>query len=204
MVLEPVGNDLAHIIYPLTLPNRTILQGDQEFLTHHRRKRSSLLNQIDYDEEGNEITDTVQFDQLEEYSQSIDDEADEENELSNAIDDDDVVISDVYSEIEDYDVHPPPIVTEAKSLQEAEENPSNNRTNLETQDAVDVDGFSVDKLWEGITISGSIIVRDKYLNSCYRRRITGGQTKKARFESNSGRRFRQISRNGSCRRSHSH
>lgn len=108
------------------------------------------MNQIDYDEEGNEIVDTVRLEELEEYSQSVDDEGDEENELSNSIDDDDVVISDVYSEIEDYDVHPPQLVTEAKSLQEAEHSPINNHSTSETKGEVDIDGFSVDKLWEGI------------------------------------------------------
>jgi hypothetical protein len=84
---------------------------------------------------------------MEEYSQSVDDEIDEESELSNSIDDD-VVISDIYSEIDDYDVHPPPMVTEAKSLQEAEEDDTKQKT-TKTDDAIDIDGFSVDKLWEG-------------------------------------------------------
>jgi hypothetical protein len=86
---------------------------------------------------------------MEEYSQSVDDETDEESELSNSIDDD-VIISDVYSEIDDYDVHPPPVVTEAKSLQEAEESPLDNRTSTKIDDTIDIDGFSVDKLWEGM------------------------------------------------------
>lgn len=150
LLLEPIGSNLSHVIYPVTLPlyNQSRLQDDQEF--HKRRKRSPI--QIDYDEEGNEITDTVQLEDFEEYSQSVDDEVDEENELNNSIDDD-VVISDVYSEIEDYDVHPPPVVTEAKSLQEAEEIPLNNRTTSENEDTVDIDGFSVDKLWEGMIAS---------------------------------------------------
>lgn len=127
---------------------RVVLQNDQDFGGQKRRKRS-VSDQIDYDEEGNEIIDTIRLEELEEYSQSVDDEIDEENEISNSIDDD-VVISDMYSEIEDYDVHPPQLVTEAKSLQEAEESPRNNQTKSETDGAIDIDGFSVDKLWEGI------------------------------------------------------
>lgn len=158
MLLEPVSADsklpgVNHIIYPLMLnqSGRLVLRGDQNFNTLHERRRRSILQQLDYDENGNEVVDTVQLEEMEEYSQSVDDDADDESELSNSIDDD-VVISDLYSEIEDYDVHPPPAVTEAKSLQEAEEMPyKNNRTTLESQDAADIDGFSVDKLWEGMT-----------------------------------------------------
>ncbi|XP_057370656.1 A disintegrin and metalloproteinase with thrombospondin motifs 16-like isoform X2 [Daphnia carinata] len=156
MLLEPVqGNptypNLTHVIYPWTLANNSgqiVLQNDQDFGVGRRHKRNILSNQVDYDEEGNEVVDTVHFEELEEYSQSVDDEIDEENEISNSIDDD-VVISDMYSEIEDYDVHLSPVVTEAKSLEEAEESPSSNRTTLEPENTLDIDGFSVDKLWEG-------------------------------------------------------
>lgn len=169
MLLEPVRSDpahpnLTHVIYPLTLANSSdsfVLQNDQDFGIR-RRKRSSV--QVDYDEEGNEIVDTVQLEEMEEYSQSVDDEIDEESELSNSIDDD-VVISDVYSEIEDYDVHPPPMVTEAKSLQEAEESPSNNRTTTKTDDAIDIDGFSVDKLWEGMICPSNL--KNKWFNTYF-------------------------------------
>lgn len=155
MLLEPVESNpaypsLTHIIYPLTSANSSgsfVFQNDQDFGIRQRHKRSSI--QVDYDEEGNEIVDTVRLEEMEDYSQSVDDEPDEESELSNSIDDD-VIISDVYSEIDDYDVHPPPMVTEAKSLQEAEESPLNNRTATKIDDAIDVDGFSVDKLWEGM------------------------------------------------------
>ncbi|XP_046642903.1 A disintegrin and metalloproteinase with thrombospondin motifs 16-like [Daphnia pulicaria] len=154
MLLEPVESNpahpnMTHIIYPLTMANSSgsfVLQNDQDFGIRQRHKRSST--QVDYDEEGNEIVDTVRLEEMEEYSQSVDDETDEESELSNSIDDD-VIISDVYSEIDDYDVHPPPVVTEAKSLQEAEESPLDNRTSTKIDDTIDIDGFSVDKLWEG-------------------------------------------------------
>jgi hypothetical protein len=155
MLLEPVETNpahpnMTHIIYPLTMANSSgsfVLQNDQDFGIRQRHKRSST--QVDYDEEGNEIVDTVRLEEMEEYSQSVDDETDEESELSNSIDDD-VIISDVYSEIDDYDVHPPPVVTEAKSLQEAEESPLDNRTSTKIDDTIDIDGFSVDKLWEGM------------------------------------------------------
>lgn len=163
MLLEPVqGNpghpNLTHVIYPWTLANNSgqiVLQNDQDFGIGRRHKRSLISNQVDYDEEGNEVIDTIRFEEMEEYSQSVDEEIDEENELSNSIDDD-VVISDVYSEIEDYDVHLSPVVTEAKSLEEAEESPLSNRTTLEPENTIDIDGFSVDKLWEGLFLISSL------------------------------------------------
>lgn len=159
MLLEPVQDDprhpnLTHIIYPWTLANNSsqiVLQNDQDFGIGRRNKRSLIAHQVDYDEEGNEVVDTIRLEEMEEYSQSVDEEIDEENELSNSIDDD-VVISDVYSEIEDYDVHASPTVTEAKSLEEAEENRLSNRTIPESETTIDIDGFSVDKLWEGMIL----------------------------------------------------
>lgn len=148
MLLEPIGKDSAHLLYPLMLNPGIQLQYDQMF--DIGRKKRSVSDQIDYDEEGNEIVDTIRSEELEDYSQTVDEDEDEDSELSNSIDEDDVVISDVYSEIEDYDVHPPPVITEAKTQQEAEENSSvNNQTRLDNQDTVDIDGFSVDNLWEG-------------------------------------------------------
>ena len=208
MLLEPVTTSdpiLVHIIYPLLLNNsgRVLLQNDQDFGDRRRRKRSSLSNQIDYDEEGNEIVDTVRLEELEEYSQNVDDETDEESELSNSIDDDDVVISDVYSEIEDYDVHPPPTVTEAKSLQEAEESPLN-ETKSETNGGVEIDGFSVDKLWEGPVQQLNRMYRQFHIFSySFTRRIASRETEKTRVKVNSWGRRCQVFGISTRRRSHS-
>ncbi len=153
LLLEPefgdLNEELVHVIYPLGLGNLS-LKSDQHYGQFPMRKKRSaiLLNnlQIDYDEEGNEIVDTVH--------QEEDDqrEGEEEEDESNSIDeeDDEALIMDTYSEIDDYDVHPPPSVIEATSLEEAEKKSSNETTRTSAVDSNDViDGYSVDKLWEG-------------------------------------------------------
>lgn len=153
LLLEPEFGDsnekLVHVIYPLGLENLS-LKSDQHYGQFPRRKKRGafLLNnlQIDYDEEGNEIVDTVH---QEEYDQREDEEEEDE---SNSIDeeDDEALIMDTYSEIDDYDVHPPPSVIEATSLEEAEKKSGNDTTRTSAVDSNDViDGYSVDKLWEG-------------------------------------------------------
>ena len=133
-----------HVIYPAVID----LHSDQDYGNGTRLKRN-INHQIDYDEEGNEITDTVHpSDWFQEYE--IDRGEEDEDEANNSVDGDDVLISDTYSEIDEYDVHLPPLVTEAKSLAEAENVPNNfNRTTVVDDKKDQVDGYSVDKLWEG-------------------------------------------------------
>lgn len=134
---------IHHVIYPTTID----LNSDQDYGNLIKRMKRNIKDQLDYDEEGNAITDTVNLsDWFHEYENDRDDDEDETNNL---IDGDDVLISDTYSEIDEYDVHLPPIVTEAKSLAEAENIP--NQTTAEPKKD-EVDGYSVDKLWEGIRL----------------------------------------------------
>ena len=149
LLLEPVDENPSssyHIVYPLA-SHKIDLEGDQDFgnLSIITRKTRGT-QQIDYDEEGNEIVDTVHLEE-----QPVDYDQPEDDDESNSIDDDDeAVISDTYSEIEDYDVHPPPLVSEATSLEEAERKKDGSNIINSTTDTNDlVDGYSVDKLWEG-------------------------------------------------------
>lgn len=161
LFLEPaIGNDAsqldAFIVYPPV--NGIDLKSDEVYgiqQSQIRRKRNSMSNQIDYDEDGNEITDTIhQQEEPMEYEREEEDVRDDE---SNSIDeDDDAVIQDSYLEIDDYDVHPPPVVIEATTLEEAEKKPgSNNQTSVDTENEV-IDGYTVDKLWEGTFLIVSV------------------------------------------------
>lgn len=149
------SNGIPHIIYPLLIPGQANhnLIGDEDFgILSKRRARSIRFNQIDYDEYGNEITDTINPEEIDNYLGADEDEDD--NDISNQIesegDDDDVIISDTYVELEDYDIHPPPQITEAKSPQDILDVSSGNETvGNEVSNGLDVDGFPVDKLWEG-------------------------------------------------------
>ena len=144
---ESSGLDNVHVIYPL-LPSALNLENDQS-LPHQssRTKRSSIslhrFLQIDYDEEGNEIVDTIHQEELGE-----DVEEDDSNSIDDYDEDDEALILDSYSEIEDYDVHPQPAVIEATSLEDAIK--KNNGTDDDIIHSNDViDGFPVDNLWEG-------------------------------------------------------
>lgn len=140
MLLEPKGSAkdehlFLHRMYPLAL--------DQFEKRGNRKKRM-----VDYDEEGNEIFDTIRIDQVVDDYEEPDGEDIEFNSIEDDDDQDNVVISDVFSEIDDYDVHPPPVVTEAKSKQEAEEEHPSIVPDGTHQKPVDIDGFSVDNVWE--------------------------------------------------------
>lgn len=161
LLLEPdlknsTSNGITHVIYPLILSGQTRLNltEDEDFGTlPKRRARSIRFNQVDYDEFGNEITDTIDPEELINYLKFDGDE--EDNEISNKVDsegdEDDVVILDTYVELEDYDVHPPPQITVAQSPQDILDVSLGNETaGNDVNIALDVDGFPVDKLWEGI------------------------------------------------------
>ncbi len=123
------------------------LHSDQDY-GNGTRLRRSINSQIDYDEDGNEITDTVHpSDWFQEYENDRGEEDDDE--ANNTVDGDDILISDTYSEIDEYDVHLPQLVTEAKSLAEAENVPNNFNRTVVNEKKDEVDGYSVDKLWEG-------------------------------------------------------
>ena len=91
LLLEPLspadGTDqsVIHILYSMALPKDVSLDQDQDYghgeLRKTRRKRESVHNQIDYDEEGNEIINTIHSDGLPDYHQTEDDD-DEEYDLS--------------------------------------------------------------------------------------------------------------------------
>ena len=204
---ETQNQHLLHIVYP---PQSSVLRhislaDDQVFhqpATQVRRKRN-----IDYDDYGNEVTNTVNTPQESvsiefiSISNSINSETSsvsicsyrdyddwrEEEEEDNAIDDDeDALISDRCShhlpseglaftnqrsiarfvEIEDYDTHPPPEVTEVR-LSSNENEESDNGTADEVDDPADVDGFTVDKLWDVPKgIHYKIIVTCTVTNQC--------------------------------------
>ena len=110
-----------------------------------RNKRDIRSLQIDYDEEGNEVTDTIQLEDLPDYQLS---EEEEEEEEDNLIDDEDSVM-----QIRDYDVHPPvDVVTEeivAITTDSSTQEPSPvSEDDKDNEVQPDFDGFNVDKLWE--------------------------------------------------------
>jgi hypothetical protein len=154
LLLEPVWDEgdgplVHHVIYPVVTSGQRVidLHSDQDY-GNGTRLRRSINSQIDYDEDGNEITDTVHpSDWFQEYENDRGEEDDDE--ANNTVDGDDILISDTYSEIDEYDVHLPQLVTEAKSLAEAENVPNNFNRTVVNEKKDEVDGYSVDKLWEG-------------------------------------------------------
>lgn len=149
LLLEPVHGDPSfhHVLYPLT-QRRIDLTGDQDFGNLTRRRKRGV-QQVDYDEDGNEVVDTVHLEE-EPVEYDLKEEEDEINEIED--EDDEAIISDSYSEIEDYDVHPPPAVIEATTLEEAERTKEEPRLNSTVDSNDVVDGYSVDKLWEGLEL----------------------------------------------------
>ena len=99
-----------------------------------RRKRN-----IDYDEYGNEITNTVPVDVV--Y------DSDEQEEYNYIDDDENALITDTFVDVDDYDVHLPPQVTQVE-LSSSGEMVDNETLDASGDQQLDVDGFSVDKLWD--------------------------------------------------------
>lgn len=145
LLLEPIigsedaiNSSIHHLAYSprISLINDQVYKIDRSL----RRKRNGL---VDYDEEGNEITNTIALEDLQEYDESGESDQEEDNAID---DDDEAIISDSFLEIEDYDVHLPHVVTVMNSS--AENRPDNQTEDDNSLQQPDFDGFSVDKLWD--------------------------------------------------------
>ena len=141
LLLEPVFEDgddpISHRLYPV---DRIRLDGDMKVMDGQGSASATTRikrRQIDYDDYGNEVLDTIPLEQVVDYIDDPDDYDDHE----------DATVSSTLTEVDDYDLYP--AATES-SMTEGHNDSSrlNNSASNDPERGPDVDGFSVDKLWE--------------------------------------------------------